>query len=69
MTDHVTVNGTPHPLPASASLADLLARVTAVPDRGVAVALNGTVVPRREWATTAVTAGDRVEVLVAAQGG
>ncbi len=37
--------------------------------QGVAVALNGTVVPRRRWAEQQLTEGDRVEVLTAVQGG
>jgi sulfur carrier protein len=38
-------------------------------DRGVAVAVGDEVVPRAAWTTTTLTEGDRVEVLVAVQGG
>lgn len=37
--------------------------------RGVAVAVNEEVVPRSTWANAVLGAGDRVEVLRAAQGG
>ena len=37
--------------------------------RGVAVAVDGEVVPRGEWATTEVRDGQQVEVLHAVQGG
>jgi sulfur carrier protein len=37
--------------------------------RGVAVALDGEVVPRGEWATTEVSEGQELEVLRAVQGG
>jgi sulfur carrier protein len=37
--------------------------------RGVAVAVNGEVVPRTDWPATVLRGGDRVEVLSAAQGG
>ncbi|WP_250028610.1 sulfur carrier protein ThiS [Paractinoplanes maris] len=37
--------------------------------RGVAVAVNGEVVPRSTWDGRALTEGDSVEVLTAAQGG
>ncbi|GGF46973.1 thiamine biosynthesis protein ThiS [Marmoricola endophyticus] len=37
--------------------------------RGVASALNGTVVPRGDWASTTLSDGDRVEVVTATQGG
>ena len=36
---------------------------------GVAVSRNDEVVPRSEWADTVVGDGDRIEILVAAQGG
>lgn len=37
-------------------------------DRGVAVAVNGEVVPKNQW-KQALKAGDEVEVLTATQGG
>jgi sulfur carrier protein len=37
--------------------------------RGVAVALDGAVLPRRQWGDTALAEGQRVEILTAAQGG
>ena len=37
--------------------------------KGIAVAVNGEVVPRSAWSTTRLHPGDRVEVLTAAQGG
>jgi sulfur carrier protein len=37
--------------------------------KGIAVALNGEVVPRSAWDATDLRPGDRVEVLTAAQGG
>jgi thiamine biosynthesis protein ThiS len=36
---------------------------------GIAVAVNGEVVPRSAWAGHALRDGDRVEILTAAQGG
>jgi sulfur carrier protein len=37
--------------------------------RGVAVAINGEIVPRAEWPRRRVDEGDRVEALSAMQGG
>ncbi|XVV13497.1 sulfur carrier protein ThiS [Actinoplanes sp. CA-131856] len=37
--------------------------------RGVAVAVNGEVVPRSTWSAVPLAEGDAVEVLTAAQGG
>ena len=53
-----------------ATLADAVRETGAEPDaRGVAVALDGEVVPRGGWATTALSDGQQVEVLAAIQGG
>ena len=37
--------------------------------QGVAIALNGRVLRRRDWGETPVTEGDRVEIVRAMQGG
>jgi sulfur carrier protein len=37
--------------------------------KGIAVALNGSVVPRRAWTDTPLADGDEVEVIRALQGG
>ena len=37
--------------------------------QGIAIALNGSVVRRRDWALTALNDGDRVEIVRAMQGG
>jgi len=50
------------------SVAELVATVTRE-FRGVAVAINGEVVPRGEWAARRLNEGDSVEILTAAQGG
>jgi len=65
----LTVNGVAEPLGA-ATVAALLAEREIAPDcRGVAVALNGTVVRRADWATTQVNPGDSIEIVRAMQGG
>jgi sulfur carrier protein len=50
------------------SVEALVGQLTAA-RRGVAVAVNGEVVPRSSWAAARLHDGDRVEVLTAAQGG
>jgi sulfur carrier protein len=67
---NVVLNGEPRELPHGATLNDAIA-ATGAPDdrRGVAVALDGEVVPRRQWDTTVLPVGARVEVLQAVQGG
>ncbi|GAA2056442.1 sulfur carrier protein ThiS [Williamsia deligens] len=63
----VTVNGTDHDVDDDISVSDLL-RVLDLPDQGVAVAVDGSVRPRSTW-EDGVSAGARVEVLTAVQGG
>lgn len=66
----ITVNGEPRDLPAGTPVVAVVSELVGSPAvRGVAVAVNGEVVPRTAWATTAVGPGDRVEVLTATQGG
>ncbi|MFI7649679.1 sulfur carrier protein ThiS [Micromonospora sp. NPDC049460] len=64
----LTVNGAERSLPGGSTVADLVRAVTDQ-RRGLAVAVNGEVVPRTGWPATVLRDGDRVEVLSAAQGG
>jgi sulfur carrier protein len=66
----VSLNGDPRELPDGATVADVVRSLGHDPERpGVAVALNGEVVPRAAWAGTSLARGDRVEVVTAVQGG
>jgi thiazole synthase len=66
----IELNGEPYDLPSTAMLADAVrASGAAVDARGVAVALDGEVVPRAEWDSTPLDEGHCVEVLAAIQGG
>jgi sulfur carrier protein len=51
----------------AATIAELVAEQLG--QRGIAVALNGSVVPRSEWGETALSSGDIVEIVRAMQGG
>lgn len=64
----ITVNGAARTFVDGETVAELVAALGRGP-RGVAVAVNGEVVPRSEWAAARLRPGDRVEVLQAAQGG
>ena len=69
---NVTINGTDHELSDGARVEDAIAASGAQLDasrRGVAVAVDGEVVPRAEWGTRELGEGARVEVLTAMQGG
>jgi len=63
-----TVNGVGRSPAPGTTVADLVAEHCASP-RGVAVALNGEVVPRSAWPHTEVGPGDAVEIVSAAAGG
>lgn len=65
---NISVNGEPRRIAADTALDALVATLTTAPS-GVAAALNETVVPRAQWPSTALSEGDRVEVLTAVQGG
>jgi sulfur carrier protein len=66
----IVANGLERPLPPGGTVADLVAELGHDVSRpGVAVAVNGTVVPRPTWRHRTLRDGDRVEVLTAAQGG
>ena len=65
----IRVNGENEPLVAT-TLEALVAEKTAeTAQRGVAVALNGAVVPRAAWGETELRQGDSVEIVRARQGG
>jgi sulfur carrier protein len=66
----VTLNGEPRELDDGASVVDAVAESGAEPGgRGVAVAIDGEVVPRGEWGVAPLREGQRIEVLQAVQGG
>jgi sulfur carrier protein len=65
----VMLNGERRELDERATI-EVAVRAAGAPDgRGVAVALDGEVVPRGEWATTEIRDGQEIEVLRAVQGG
>ena len=66
----VVLNGEQRELDDRASVRDAVVAVGAPGEgRGVAVALEGEVVPRGRWDDVALAEGQRVEVVQAVQGG
>jgi sulfur carrier protein len=66
----ICLNGQEYDLPAGETVVGALARLgLSVDARGVAVAVDGEVVPRAAWETFALSTDARVEVLTAMQGG
>lgn len=67
----ITVNGEPQSVDESTSVADVVANLGGAQEsgRGIAVAVNGEVVPRARWSDTRLASQARVEILRAVGGG
>ncbi len=66
----IFVNGERQERPAPLVLSDVLGVAPGAPTpRGIAVALNGSVVPRSQHGSTELSEGARVEIVTAVQGG
>jgi len=66
----IYLNGKPRESSREETVATVLGLLDLEPDaRGIAVAVDGEVVPRAGWAQFAIPEGARVEVLTAMQGG
>ncbi|UOG76391.1 sulfur carrier protein ThiS [Hymenobacter tibetensis] len=63
------VNNTPQEAPVARTLAEALTELNLPSQRGIAVAVNDTVVPRPEWAAYALQTNDRLTIIRATQGG
>ncbi len=69
MSETITVNGESRPWQAQ-TVRELLAADGLATDRGgLAVALNASVVPRRQWDATPVKPDDRIEIVHIVRGG
>ena len=69
MIGKISVNGESEPLSVGTLEALLAEKAVDAAQRGIAVALNGAVVPRAAWSATALHPGDSVEIVRARQGG
>ena len=64
----VTINKTPHDLPAGTSLLEAISPVVTTLDH-TALAVNHRVIPRDAWPTHQLCEGDAVTIITAAMGG
>jgi sulfur carrier protein len=64
----VMVNGEALAVPVSTTLDGLIA-IVGLERRGVAIAVDGQVVPRSAWRSSVLQCGARVEIVTAAAGG
>jgi sulfur carrier protein len=65
----IRVNGESEPLAAATLDALLAEKAIDTEQKGIAVALNGAVVPRAAWPATKLQPGDSIEIVRARQGG
>ncbi len=65
----ISINGESEPLGAATLEALLAEKAVDTGQRGIAVALNGAVVPRSAWRETRLNPGDNIEIVRAKQGG
>jgi sulfur carrier protein len=68
-TAWIEINGRREPLVSGSLTALLEERGIDAAGRGVAIAVNGAVLPRAAWPTTGLRSGDAVEIVQAKQGG
>jgi len=66
---NIRVNGETEPLLVATLAALLEEKAVDIGQRGIAVALNGAIVPRAAWPQTTLHPGDSVEIVRARQGG
>ena len=66
----IQVNGTPRQVASGTTISDLIDQVLGTQSQaGVAVAVNGAVVRRTDWAAVLLSSGDVIEIIRATQGG
>ena len=68
-TINVRVNDAPRAFAGPLTLQEALQQIGVAERKGVAVAINDSVVPRREWPSRPLNDGERVLVIQATQGG
>jgi len=66
---NIRVNGETEPLMVATLAALLEEKTVDTSQRGIAVAVNGAIVPRAAWPQTKLRPGDSVEIVRARQGG
>ena len=66
---NIRITGQHEPLIVATLAALLQEKAIDTRQRGIAVAINGAIVPRAAWPDTKLRAGDNIEIVRARQGG
>lgn len=65
----VTVNDKPYTLEEQTPLIQLLKKISLGDQKGIAVAVNQAVIPRKSWETIRLSNDDKILIIQATQGG
>lgn len=65
----ILINNNQITVPDSASLALAISSLVNIETKGVAVAINENIVPKKEWDSRKLTNGDKILIIKATQGG
>lgn len=67
---NIKVNGEDKSINSAISLNDfVLSHLNGKEPKGIAVALNETIIPKQEWGSTEINENDSIEIVHAVQGG
>ena len=66
---HISFNSEPQEIPEQSCISKLLEMRQLQDKKGIAVAVNGNVIPRQHWPETQLSNNDSILVIKAAQGG
>ena len=65
----VFINNKEHNLIQTKNLFEVLTDVNLISQRGIAVAVNNTVIPKSEWEKYQLNENDKITIITATQGG
>ena len=65
----IIINDQKHTVDASNSIDDILQKINITETKGLAIAVNNSIVPRRDWSQYSLKENDKVVLIRATQGG
>lgn len=65
----ITLNNQPKTIAENASLQDIVFAQVGEKQKGIAVAINNTVIPKQNWQSTSIKQNDNILIIKATQGG
>jgi len=68
-TMKIKINGQSHTFATEVTVAQILTELKIPREHGIAVALNGSVIPRSQFQKTQIQDGDKLEIVHATAGG